>query len=640
MKKLPSLKSLGALIRDLLDTAVSKYPDIKNTAEDILAGNPNIRPLDEEVVKKVKRAVMILLAPSGVPEKSAHANTPIDAEVMWGWAEQGDDPDGKLLAEWLRKGAPLGFEERIPSTGIFPKTTGLAPVDGPSEAELARPLEEWSNWPSAQEEAQDLHRLIREAESKGFCRVVESLEEAETILGKDPIWSKLGVVVKFQGEERKKKSRIIWDLKESKVNEKCEPGERVVLPRLMDAVRDCEHLLRKKREPVFVAVDIQDAFHNVPAASDKRFTAGRFAALLGRYLMSIVPEITLQIYVDDPLMAIPNEDGQAVRLLTVVLLATKILGYPIKLEKAKAGKSVQWIGAELLMDEDDQGSFVQVSIPKEKIDSLLQEIERFLKAPVIGVKQLRAFAGAASFVAGLVPIMRPFLNPIWASLSKDVTTDEGGKGSSTFARSRTAGKLVHTKRVALGLHWIQALLKGERGALKRRFNTLRRKEGWELVTDACPWGMGGVLYQHAIPMRWFATDLPAVVLDKFKASKGDPAFNTAWEALALLIGLRLWLPGLSQRCGVRVKSDNVGALRMLFNLSSPSVALNVIAREVALDLAGENFQLSELAHIPGLTNVTADALSRLWAPDPMAFPNMGDAIQDLVPDLGPTFWKV
>ena len=181
---------------------------------------------------------------------------------------------------------------------------------------------------------------------------------------------------------------------------------------------------------------------------------------------------------------------------------------------------------------------------------------------------------------------------------------------------------MHTKRVALGLHWIQALLKGEHGALKRRFNTLRRNEGWELVTDACPWGMGGVLYQHAIPMRWFATDLPAVVLDKFKASKGDPAFNTAWEALALLIGLRLWLPGLSQRCGVRVKSDNVGALRMLFNLSSPSVALNVIAREVALDLAGENFQLSELAHIPGLTNVTADALSRLWAPDPMAFPNI------------------
>ena len=285
--------------------------------------------MDEEVVKKVKRAVMILLAPSGVPEKSADANTPIDAEVMWGWADQGDDPDGKLLAEWLRKGAPLGFEEHIPSTGIFPKTTGLAPVDGPSEAELARLLEEWSNWPSAQEEAQDLHRLIREAESKGFCRVVESLEEAETILGKEPIWSKLGVIVKFQGEERKKKSRIIWDLKESKVNEKCEPGERVVLPRLMDAVRDCEHLLRKKREPVFVAVDIQDAFHNVPAASDKRFTAaraemengkeafiiydvlvfgckssptlwGRFAALLGRYLMSIVPEITLQIYVDEP----------------------------------------------------------------------------------------------------------------------------------------------------------------------------------------------------------------------------------------------------------------------------------------------------------------------------------------------------
>lgn len=499
--------------------------------------------------------------------------------------------------------------------------------------------------------------------------MVESKGEAERILGENPIWSKLGVVVKFQGEEKKRKSRIIWDLKESKVNERCDPGERVVLPRLMDAVRDCEHLLRRKMDPVFVAIDIQDAFHNIPAANDKRFTAaratmengdeayiiydvlvfgcrssptlwGRFAALLGRYLLSIVPEITLQVYVDDPLLGVPNSEGQAVHLLTVVLLATKILGYPIKLDKAKAGRTVQWIGAELHIGDDDQGSFVQVSIPKEKVDSLIDDIDRFLKAPVIGLKQLRAFAGAASFVAGLVPIMRPFLNPIWASLSKDVTTDDGGKGSTPSARSRTAGRLVHTKRVALGLHWIRALLKGEHGAMKRRFNTVRRQEGWEMVTDACPWGMGGVLYQHGVPKRWFATDLPPSILNKFKAQKGDPGFNTAWEALALLIGLRLWLPGLSQRCGVRVKSDNVGALRMLFNLSSPSEPLNIIAREVALDLASENFQLSELAHIPGLTNVAADALSRLWAPDPMGLPNLGDAIQDLVPDLGESFWRV
>lgn len=140
---------------------------------------------------------------------------------------------------------------------------------------------------------------------------------------------------------------------------------------------------------------------------------------------------------DDPLLGVPNKEGQAAQLLTVVLLATKILGYPIKLEKAKAGGTVQWIGAELHIGEDDQGSFVQVSIPKEKVDSLIGDIERFLKAPVIGLKQLSAFAGAASFVAGLVPIMRPFLNPIWASLSKDVTTDDGSKGSNSSARSRT-----------------------------------------------------------------------------------------------------------------------------------------------------------------------------------------------------------
>ena len=50
-----------------------------------------------------------------------------------------------------------------------------------------------------------------------------------------------------------------------------------------------------------------------------------------------------------------------------------------------------------------------------------------------------------------------------------------------------------------------------------------------------------------------------------------------------------------------------------------------IAREVALDLALKNYRLTELSHIPGITNVTSDALSRLWSPDPKPFPNLGSA---------------
>ena len=200
----------------------------------------------------------------------------------------------------------------------------------------------------------------------------------------------------------------------------------------------------------------------------------------------------------------------------------------------------------------------------------------------------------------------------------------------------------HTKRIDSSLRWILALLKGEENYnLRRTFVAFPPPETYELVTDASPWGLGGVLLQDGTPVRWYASKLQPKLLNKFKAATGDPAFNTLWEALALLVACRIWLPRCKvQRLGVRVKSDNVGALRMLLNLSSKAANINVVARELALDLAKGNYSLGELEHIPGVTNVMPDALSRLWAPTASELPALGNAVQDRVPDFGSSFWRV
>ena len=236
------------------------------------------------------------------------------------------------------------------------------------------------NWPSANEEREDLHRLIRESETKGFCRVITDEGEAREVLGlgEEPILNKLGVVVKFSGsgDNVKKKSRIIWDMRESKVNERCDPAERIILPRLLDVVTETIDLQAKGEKPIFAAIDIQDAFHNVPSGKDKKYTAarcemedgqdkfivydvlvfgskssptiwGRFAAYLGRIVCSILPEIGMQAYVDDPIFVLPNSNKESVKIFTLVLLILKIFGYPVKLEKATAGSKVKWIGATL-----------------------------------------------------------------------------------------------------------------------------------------------------------------------------------------------------------------------------------------------------------------------------------------------------
>ena len=60
--------------------------------------------------------------------------------------------------------------------------------------------------------------------------------------------------------------------------------------------------------------------------------------------------------------------------------------------------------------------------PADRVDYLLEEVERFLAGNVIGRKQLRSFAGGTSFVAGLLPMLRPFLGGLWAAL-RDVTPE-------------------------------------------------------------------------------------------------------------------------------------------------------------------------------------------------------------------------
>jgi len=64
-------------------------------------------------------------------------------------------------------------------------------------------------------------------------QIISDERTAKQILGEDPILNKLGVVVKFSGsgDEIKKKSRIIWDMRESNVNDRCDPAERIILPK-------------------------------------------------------------------------------------------------------------------------------------------------------------------------------------------------------------------------------------------------------------------------------------------------------------------------------------------------------------------------------------------------------------------------
>jgi hypothetical protein len=55
-------------------------------------------------------------------------------------------------------------------------------------------------------------------------------------------------------------------------------------------------------------------------------------------------------------------------------------------------------------------------------------------------------------------------------------------------------------------------------------------------------------------------------------------------------------------------------LTMVLHFKRAGTSLNIIAREVALDVAASSYRPLVAEHIAGVANVSADALSRLHAP--------------------------
>ena len=171
-----------------------------------------------------------------------------------------------------------------------------------------------------------------------------------------------------------------------------------------------------------------------------------------------------------------------------------------------------------------------------------------LRSNVVGVRRLRSYAGVLSFFAGMVPLFRPFLATIWASLP------------GTRPDSQRIIRRVHIKRIRRALLWFHAFLAGVQGCLERTYPlrpaSISRR--YHVVTDTSPWGIGGVLYSQGVPVSHFSDRLHEEDLRRFQARGGDPAFNTLWEAMATLVALHCWAPRFTHDTAVTVRSDSHG----------------------------------------------------------------------------------
>ena len=420
------------------------------------------------------------------------------------------DPDTDL-EKWLREGAPLGIRMPVTSCGIFPQATDTSRQWSPGD--ISSEPTGWENYRSAEDDPAVCAELLERMTANGWAVEAscwtELLEHAES----DQVTLNKLALISKQRPDNTWKHRLIWDLLRSEVNGFISQGERIVLPRLRDLVQNIIRILSGGPCTLF-GTDISDAFHQIPLHRDERqFTAtsfakrlflfsvlvfgaasaptvwGRFAAFIGRTSAAVLHDTgaLMEIYVDDPIYAIPGNSDQASEIATIATLGLCSLGFPLAWHKTDAGSTLTWIGASVTMSHGD----VTVTVPEDKVNSILDELTAIHGLSVVTKKRLRVLSGKLNFIAGLVPPLRPFISPLWAAGSKTTANDASSSGPNRAAGRKLPSHLVHVARFHHAIQWLAAFFKRQRGTLCRNFPSQpRAAQTISFVCDASPWGIG------------------------------------------------------------------------------------------------------------------------------------------------------
>jgi len=137
-------------------------------------------------------------------------------------------------------------------------------------------------------------------------------------------------------------------------------------------------------------------------------------------------------------------------------------------------------------------------------------------------------------------------------------------------------------------------------------------DGPSVHLDASLWGAGGVLYIDGKATEYWVTRWTDDDAKKFQTTLGDPAAQTAWEYLAVLLSLIIWAPSFTN-VGLAILGDNLASLTGVLELKGKNI-LNLITRELSWRRVRGGWRYAA-GHLPTEKNVIADSLSRMFTPE-------------------------
>ena len=599
-----SLRQTGAQIRHVMDEFLS---------DELVAKFENANgqcPFSSELVQ----AARFRLAQSFHTEPAADGyQTNLFKTIL----HSAKDPDRDTIPQWLEYGFPLGIEEPIANNGVFPETDSVSAAIKASQA-LGTLLEDWDgsakNYKSFEEAGEkgqaELDRLV----ACGRATKVSSWGDVVCLVGEGAKLTKLACIIKIK--DGKEKVRLVVDMRRSGINGLMALRERVILPRVSDVAESVHALfLKNNRSPncEFFISDFKDAFYTLPLRTSERkyavvkggpstfylihvvsfgFACGpvlwcRLAACSNRIVQASVSDFEgrVQTYVDDPIMvACAPTKFERSRIFCRYTLLWCILGFEIAWHKCSRGASVCWIGVMLQL----LPSGLKVMLCPEKTERLrgmFQELRRH--GNMIPTQTLQTAAGVLGWIANLIPAARPWASMLWAAV-------HASQASHTPAKLNTRVRkgLTFRKQVEHALHWLESMLTATVGSgpqLERVYMWNEHAPVLELYTDACPTGLGGVLYSALKPVAYFSHQLTLEDAKLLGAQLGDPAFQSEFELYSVLVAVLVFqdflVRGKSQcpqsaRVDAKMGPREAAKRRPEARGSAPSVCPHLVCSEL------------------------------------------------------------
>ena len=364
----------------------------------------------------------------------------------------------------------------------------------------------------------------------------------------------------------------------------------LTLPSLDHLIHD---ILNCPGRPKLIKIDISRAFRNIRVDPGDAIKLGMhfggkyyldrslaFGAVNGTAIFQRVTDAMRKIlarrgirvwnYIDDIFACVEEDTADAAFTELKGLIMN--LGLPINPDKVVTPSDVM-----VCMGIEVNANNKTVRIPQDKLSQVLEECQKFHGRTRVSRQALQSLLGRLIYVAKVVVPARAFLNRMLSYLRLQ------------------QGPIIHLGEAFVkDLNWFTSLVRAYNQSPS--FDMIEQRLVQHVFVDASLLGLGGCWGKMA-----YFDKIPGNV----KRGRGIVHF----EMFNVYVAIRHWGNEL-QGCRVCVNSDNMAVVQIVNSYRTNDPFLGMCIRNILWVAARYNLHIGA-AHVPGVDNKIADALSRL-----------------------------